>query len=151
MQLTFEIFLQKRRPLETGMLARIGASPPPSPLTPPLRPAKGCQVEILRMIWSCPQCTCRVAKTHRMFYLYRSFPQKSPTIGGSFAENDVQLEANPQSDTELSAASGWRRPMGCLKLKVIFRKRATNYRALLRRNPPDDTKLHAATGWQRST
>jgi len=29
--------------------------------------------------------------------------------------------------------TGWRRPMGCLKLQVIFRKRATNYRALLRK------------------
>ena len=28
--------------------------------------------------------------------------------------------------------TGWRRPPGCLKLQVIFRKRATNYRALLR-------------------
>jgi len=27
----------------------------------------------------------------------------------------------------------WRRPIGCLKLRVIFRKRATNYRALLRK------------------
>ena len=25
----------------------------------------------------------------------------------------------------------WRRPIGCLKLQIIFRKRATNYRALL--------------------
>jgi len=29
-------------------------------------------------------------------------------------------------------ATGLRRPIGCLKLQVIFRKRATNYRALLR-------------------
>ena len=28
--------------------------------------------------------------------------------------------------------TGWRRPIGCLKLQIIFRKRATNYRALLR-------------------
>ena len=27
--------------------------------------------------------------------------------------------------------TGWRIPIGCLKLKVIFRERATNYRALL--------------------
>jgi len=27
-------------------------------------------------------------------------------------------------------ATGWRRPIGCLKLQVIFHKRATNYRAL---------------------
>jgi len=29
--------------------------------------------------------------------------------------------------------TGWQRPIGCLKLPVIFRKRATNYRALLRK------------------
>ena len=28
--------------------------------------------------------------------------------------------------------TGWRRPIGCLKLQVIFRKRATNHRALFR-------------------
>ena len=27
----------------------------------------------------------------------------------------------------------WQRPIGCLQLQVIFRKRATNYRALLRK------------------
>ena len=32
-----------------------------------------------------------------------------------------------------SIGTGWRRPIGCLKLQVIFCKRATNYRALLRR------------------
>jgi len=32
-----------------------------------------------------------------------------------------------------SQDTGWRRPIGCLKLQVIFRKRATNYRALLRK------------------
>jgi len=29
--------------------------------------------------------------------------------------------------------TGWRRPRGCLKLQFIFRKRATNYRALMRK------------------
>ena len=33
---------------------------------------------------------------------------------------------SPTHDT-----TGWRRLIGCLKLQVIFRKRATNYRALL--------------------
>ena len=33
----------------------------------------------------------------------------------------------------LNIRTGWRRPIGCLKLQVIFRKRATNYRALLRK------------------
>ena len=31
--------------------------------------------------------------------------------------------------------TGWRRPIGCFKLQVIFRKRTTNYRALLRKWP----------------
>jgi len=30
-------------------------------------------------------------------------------------------------------ATGWQRPTGCLKLHICFRKRATSYRALLRR------------------
>jgi len=29
--------------------------------------------------------------------------------------------------------TGWQRPIGCLKLQVIFRTRATDYRALLRK------------------
>ena len=34
--------------------------------------------------------------------------------------------------------TGWRRLIGCLKLQVIFRKRATNYRALLRKMTYED-------------
>ena len=30
-------------------------------------------------------------------------------------------------------ATGWRRPIGYLKLQVIFRNRATNFRALLQK------------------
>ena len=33
----------------------------------------------------------------------------------------------------LRQGTGWRRLIGCLNLQVIFRKRATNYRALLRK------------------
>ena len=33
---------------------------------------------------------------------------------------------------------GWRRPIGCLKLRIIFRKRATNCRALLRKMTYED-------------
>jgi len=36
-------------------------------------------------------------------------------------------------DTTHSYDTGWRRPIGCLKLQVIFRKRATNDRAFLRK------------------
>jgi len=41
--------------------------------------------------------------------------------------------------------TGWRRPAGCLKLPVIFRKRATNYRALLRKMPYKDKASYDST------
>jgi len=40
---------------------------------------------------------------------------------------------------------GWRRPSGCLKLQVIFRKRATNYRALLRKMTCEDQASYDST------
>jgi len=61
------------------------------------------------------------------------FTQKSPTISGSFAKNDMQGTYPCQPTGHTTARdTGWRRPIGRLKLEVIFRKRATNYRALLR-------------------
>ena len=44
----------------------------------------------------------------------------------------------------LDVSTGWRRLMGCLKLQVLFRKRATNHRALLLKmtykdKAPDDS------------
>jgi len=85
------------------------------------------------------------------------FPQKNPMINRSFPERDLQLKASSASSPPCSnminsqmiwdsnnitrqiplkmlhptsVSTGWRRPLGCLKLQVIFRKRATNYRAL---------------------
>jgi len=34
---------------------------------------------------------------------------------------------------ERLVSTGWRRLIGCLKVQVIFRKLATNYKALLRK------------------
>ena len=39
----------------------------------------------------------------------------------------------------------WRRLTGCLKLQVIFRKRATNYRALLQKITYEDTASYDST------
>ena len=58
------------------------------------------------------------------------FPKKSPMIRGSFAKKDLLLKASYESSP---LSTGWRRRIGCLKLQVIFRKRATNYRVLLRK------------------
>jgi len=41
--------------------------------------------------------------------------------------------------------TGWRRPIGCLKLQFIFRKRATNYRALLRKMTHKDKASYGSS------
>ena len=49
--------------------------------------------------------------------------------------------------------TGWRRLIGCLKLQVIFRKRATNYRALLRKMTYEDKASYDFTppcSWRRA-
>ena len=60
-------------------------------------------------------------------------------IIGLFCKRDLWKRRNSgthcntlqHSSKVLHFATGWRRLIGCLKLQVIFRKRATNYRALL--------------------
>ena len=39
-------------------------------------------------------CRYTVAKMHRILIFIGHIPQKSPLIGGSFAENDIQLKAS---------------------------------------------------------
>jgi len=41
--------------------------------------------------------------------------------------------------------TGWRRPIGCLKSQVIFRKRATTYRALLQKMTCKDKVLDGSS------
>ena len=45
----------------------------------------------------------------------------------------------------LTEHTGWRRLIGCLKLQVIFRKRATNHRALLQKINYEDKAPYAST------
>ena len=70
------------------------------------------------------------------------FPQKSPIINGSFPKNHLQLNASHWSSPR---CTGWRRPIGCLKLQVIFHKRATNYKALLRKMTYKDKAYYDST------
>jgi len=41
--------------------------------------------------------------------------------------------------------TGWRRPIGCFKLQVIFRKRANNYQTLLRKMMYKDKASYASS------
>ena len=49
------------------------------------------------------------------------------------------LNALPRMNCILHFFTGWRRLRGCLELQIIFRKRATNYRALLQKLTYEDT------------
>ena len=68
------------------------------------------------------------------------FPQKSPTISGSFAEND-----NISLLLHKYVCTGWRRPIGCFRLQVIFRRRAINHRALLRKMTYEDKASYGSS------
>ena len=59
------------------------------------------------------------------------FPYPSSSAGRTFPASRSSLDL-------LVWNTGWRRLIGCLKLQVIFRKRAANYRALLRKITHDD-------------
>ena len=41
--------------------------------------------------------------------------------------------------------TGWRRPIGCLKLQVIVRKKTTNYRALWQKMTYEDKASYDST------
>ena len=76
--------------------------------------------------------TYRVAKTHRMPYLYRTFSQKSPIIIGSFAKNDLQLKASYGS---LPPCMEWLRSVGSIESQVSFTEYRLFYRAHLQKRP----------------
>ena len=59
-------------------------------------------------------------------------------IHGSFCMHTSLLWVSFRRIYTFSPRTGWRRPIGCLKLQVIFRKSATNYRALLQKMTYED-------------
>ena len=54
-------------------------------------------------------------------------------------------QASTQRTTLREVYTGWRRRIGCLKLQVIFCKRATNYRALVRKMTNNDMASYASS------
>jgi len=74
----------------------------------------------------------------------------SPELPGSsvraFSEVfEIAPGNNSHKSTLHSLYTGGRRLIGCLKLQVIFRKRATNYRALLRKMTYEDKASYDST------
>ena len=66
------------------------------------------------------------------------------TIERSFQKNSSsRLMKRPC--TPYTCSTGWRRLIGCLRLQVIFRKRATNSRALLREMTYEDKASYDST------
>jgi len=74
-----------------------------------------------------------------MPYLYRSFSAKEPYNKWLFGGNNLQLKAFYGSAPRCS--TGLRRLIGCLKLTVIFCKKATNHRARLRKMTYTDNPM----------
>jgi len=61
---------------------------------------------------------------------------------GQFLDEDKHLL---QHRLHRVAKTGWQRLTGCLKLQVVFRKRATKYRALLRKMIHEHKAPYAST------
>jgi len=68
-----------------------------------------------------------VHMTHAFVYVTHAFGFASCKCKGMCNVRSCNTEWRRSCNT------GWRRPIGCRNLQIIFRKRATNYRALLRK------------------
>ena len=86
----------------------------------------------------------------------------SISIHWLYYDYSLFLDFTAYTDGMPDDTTGWRRPIGCLKLQDSFRKRATNYRALLRQkmyqhkasyaSSPPCTDVSSGTfsrGWRR--
>jgi len=59
------------------------------------------------------------------------FCRISSLLQVSFAKETLRILSRGEIAIKNKGTTGWRRLIGCLKLQVIFRKRATNFRVLL--------------------
>jgi len=65
-------------------------------------------------------------------------------------ENPHNTPPGCENTRESPFSTGWRRLIGCLKLQVIFRKRAAKYRVLLRKMTCKDKASHDTTPVSRT-
>jgi len=84
----------------------------------------------------CKESECKTLHTCSRYYsLHVSRALESECKESECKESECKElythSLQPYTHAVDTTHSRWRRPTGCLKLQVIFRKRATNYRALL--------------------
>jgi len=73
-------------------------------------------------------CVLRAESTHPLSPLRAPLPHPLAACHELVSRTQVVITTCVYMRT-----TGWQRPIGCLKLQVIFRKRATNYRTLWRK------------------
>ena len=85
-------------------------------------------------VWKIWSCLSRINESCHAYERVMSHIWKSHVNSRSNRKAPDNISA-PYSLPWMSyvTCTGWQRPIGCLKLQVIFRKRATDYRALLRK------------------
>jgi len=89
-----------------------------------------------------PSCTLQhTATRYKHTAIYRSTPHGTAPHCNKLQHTAPQLWEFCVEKT----ATGWRRPVGCPKLQVIFRKSATYYRALLQKMTYKDKAFYAST------
>jgi len=80
---------------------------------------------------------------HKRATKYRSFLRKMTYKDKGSYESSPPCTT--QQDGKEPLFAGSRRPIGCLKMQVIFRERATNYRALLQKMTYKDKAFYASS------
>ena len=109
---------------------------------------------VARMCESCPPYSWVISHDMSSFRLIvcRVWERYTSVHNTTHRERETQVYTTPLIERDTSVHNnthtqdtGWRRPVGCLELQDIFRKRATNYRALLRKMTYKDEASYDST------
>ena len=100
------------------------------------------QTRSRHVVLRAPPYNCHVTHSHVTWLIHTRLDSFIRDVTHSYVTWLIHMwheKLTWETDIVLScSATGWRRPIGCLELQVIFRKRATNDRALLRKITYED-------------